>query len=85
MNNPLRNYNDMNNPNSTQSQMEDPQIMVIIKDYELNKNYEINKEKLRKYFMSPEYDDKRTWFLNTFSKYLQNQIRTKWYNHMNEL
>jgi hypothetical protein len=39
MNNPLRNYNEINNPNSpTQSQMEDPQIMVIIKDYELNKN-----------------------------------------------
>jgi hypothetical protein len=35
--------------------------------------------------MSPEYDDKREWFFNTFSKYLQNQIRTKWYNHMNEL
>jgi len=82
MNNPIRNYN----PNSpTQSQMEDPQIMVIIKDYELNKNYKINKEKLRKNFMSPEYDDKREWFFNKFSKYLQNQIRTKWYNHMNEL
>jgi hypothetical protein len=65
--------------------MEDPQIMVIIKDYELNKNYKMNKGKLRKDFMSPEYDDKREWFFNTFLKYLQNQIRTKWYNHMNEL
>jgi hypothetical protein len=61
MNNPLRNYNEMNNPNSpTQSQMEDPQIMMITRDYEIKRNYEINKEKLRKYFMSPEYDDKRT-------------------------
>jgi hypothetical protein len=65
--------------------MEDPQIMVILKDYEQNKNYKINKEILRRDFMSPEYDDKREWFFNTFSKYLQNQIRTKWYNHMNEL
>jgi hypothetical protein len=69
----------MNNLNSpTQSQMEDPQIMMI------TRNYEINKEKLRKDFMSPKYDDKRIWFFNTFSKYLQNQIRTRWYNDMNE-
>jgi hypothetical protein len=34
--------------------------------------------------MSPEYDDKRTWFFNTFSKNLQNHIRTRWYNDMNE-
>jgi hypothetical protein len=35
MNNPLRNYNEMNNPNSpTQSQMEDPQIMMITRNYE---------------------------------------------------
>jgi hypothetical protein len=65
--------------------MEDPQIMVILKDYEQNKNYKINKEILRRDFMSPEYDDKREWFFNTFSKYLQNKIRTKWYYHMNEL
>jgi hypothetical protein len=83
--NPLRNYNEMNNPNSpTQSQMEDPQIMVIIRDYEINRNYEINKEKLRKDFMSPEYDDKRTWFFNKFSQIEQNHIRTRWYNYMNE-
>jgi hypothetical protein len=85
MNNPLRNYNEMNNPNSpTQSQMEDPQIMVIIIDYEINRNYEINKEKLRKDFMSPEYDDKRTWFFKKISQIEQNHIRTRWYNHMNE-
>jgi hypothetical protein len=35
--------------------------------------------------MSPEYDDKRKWFFNTFSKIEQNHIRTRWYNHMNEL
>jgi hypothetical protein len=71
MNNPLRNYNDTNNPNShTQSQMEDPQIMVIIKDYELNKNYKINKEKLRKDFMSPEYDDKKQLFVILYVKEL---------------
>jgi hypothetical protein len=62
MNNLLRNYtdinkiyNDINNPNSpTQSQMEDSQIMMI------TRGYEINKEKLRKDFMSPEYEHKRT-------------------------
>jgi hypothetical protein len=62
----------------------DSEIMMIIRDYELNRNYEINKEKLRKDFMSSKYDDKRIWFFNTFSKYLQNQIRTRWYNDMNE-
>jgi hypothetical protein len=61
MNNPLNNYNEINNPNSpTQSQMEDPQIMMITREYK------INKEKLRKDFMSPEYEYKRTWFFNTF-------------------
>jgi hypothetical protein len=79
-NNPLRNYNEINNPNSpTQSQMEDPQIMMITREYE------INKKKLRKDFMSPGYDHKRTWFFNIFSQIEQNHIRTKWYNQMNEL
>jgi hypothetical protein len=71
-NNPLRNYNEINNPNSpTQSQMEDPQIMIITREYE------INKEKLRKDFMSLEYDHKRTWFFKTFSQIEQNHMRTK--------
>lgn len=48
--------------------MRDSEIMMIIRNYELNRNYEINKEKLRKDFMSPKYDDKRIWFFNTFSK-----------------
>jgi hypothetical protein len=61
MNNPLNNYNEINNPNSpTQSPMKDPQIMMITREYK------INKEKLRKDFMSPEYEYKRTWFFNTF-------------------
>jgi hypothetical protein len=40
--------------------MRDSQIMMIIRDYETKRNYEINKEKLRKDFMSPEYEYKRT-------------------------
>jgi hypothetical protein len=64
--------------------MRDSQIMMIIRDYEIKRNYEINKEKLRKDFMSPEYDYKRTWFFNKFSQIEQNCIRTRWYNHMNE-
>jgi len=34
--------------------------------------------------MSPNYVDKRKWFFNTFSQNLQNHIRTRWYNEMNE-
>jgi hypothetical protein len=64
--------------------MKDFEIMMKIRD-ELNKKYEINKDKLRKDFMSPEYDDKRKWFFNKFSQIEQNDIRTRWYNHMNEL
>jgi hypothetical protein len=64
--------------------MKDFEIMMKIRD-ELNRKYEINKDKLRKDFMSPEYDDKRKWFFNKFSQIEQNDIRTRWYNHMNEL
>jgi hypothetical protein len=51
----------------------------------ITREYEINKEKLRKDFMSPEYEHKRTWFFNTFSLIEQNYIRTEWYNQMNEM
>lgn len=47
MNNSLNNYNEINDPNSpTQSQMEDPQIMMITREYK------INKEKLQEDFVS---------------------------------
>jgi hypothetical protein len=47
MNNPLNNYNEINNPNSpTQSPMKDPQIMMITREYK------INKEKLQEDFVS---------------------------------
>jgi hypothetical protein len=79
---------DSNNENVINNEenrvMRDFEIMMKIRD-ELNRNYEINKDKLRKDFMSPEYDDKRKWFFNTFSQIEQNNIRTIWYNHMNEL
>jgi len=79
---------DSNNENVINNEenrvMKDFEIMMKIRD-ELNRNYVINKDKLRKDFMSPEYDDKRKWFFNTFSQIEQNNIRTIWYNHMNEL
>jgi hypothetical protein len=38
MNNSLNNYNEINDPNSpTQSHMEDPQIMMITREYKINK------------------------------------------------
>jgi hypothetical protein len=47
MNNSLNNYNEINDPNSpTQSHMEDPQIMMITREYK------INKEKLQEDFVS---------------------------------
>lgn len=46
----------------------DLQIMMIIKDYEIHRNFEINKDKLRNDFISPKYEHKRKWFLNTFSQ-----------------
>lgn len=48
--------------------LRDSQIMMIIRDYEIHRNYEINKDKLRKDFMSPEYEHKRKWSFNTFSQ-----------------
>jgi hypothetical protein len=49
--------------------MRDSQIMMIIRDYEINRNYEINKEKLRKDFMSHEYEYKKNMvFLIRFHK-----------------
>jgi hypothetical protein len=51
----------------------------------ITRDYKINKKKLRKYFMSLEYEHKRRWFFNTFSEIKQNHIRTKWYSQMNEM
>lgn len=67
INNHLNSHTELNDPLSpTQSQMnmnynkEDSQIYMITQEYE------INKEKLHKDFMSPKYDDKRKWFLKHF-------------------
>ena len=57
----------------------DPQINVITKQFELNK------ERLRKEFMSPQYEEKRKWFFKTYSKFMGNHIREKYYDFMNEI
>ena len=59
--------------------MYDPQINMITKPFELNK------ERLRKNFMSPLYEDRRKEFFATFSEFLRTHIRDKYYNFMNDI
>ena len=59
--------------------MYDPQINMIRKPFELNK------ERLRKYFMSPKYENRRKEFFATFSEFLRNYIRDKYYEFMNDI
>ena len=59
--------------------MYDPQINIISKPFELNK------ERLRKYFMSPKYENRIKEFFATFSKFLQTHIRKKYYDFMNDI
>ena len=61
------------------SRMYDPQINMITKPFELNK------ERLRKYFMSPKYENRRKEFFATFSEFLQAHIRKKYYDFMNDI
>ena len=55
--------------------MYDPQINMIKKPFELNK------ERLRKDFMSPKYENRRKEFFATFSEFL----RDKYYEFMNDI
>jgi hypothetical protein len=74
-------------PNSpTNSDMEffppnmyDPQINMIRKPFELNK------ERLRQDFMSRKYEKRRKEFFATFSEFLRNYIRDKYYDFMNDI
>jgi hypothetical protein len=59
--------------------MYDPQINMIRKPFELNK------ERLRKDFMSPKYENRRKEFFATFSEFLRNYIRDKYYAFMNDI
>ena len=59
--------------------MYDPQINMTIKPFELNK------ERLRKDFMSPKYENRIIEFFATFSEFLRIYIREKYYNFMNDI
>jgi hypothetical protein len=59
--------------------MYDPQINMIKKPFELNK------ERLRKDFMSPKYENRIKEFFATFSEFLRNYIRDKYYEFMNDI
>ena len=59
--------------------MYDPQINMITKPFELNK------EKLRKDFISPKYENRIKEFFVTFSEFLRTHIREKYYNFMNDI
>jgi hypothetical protein len=59
--------------------MYDPQINMIRKPFVLNK------EKLRQDFMSPKYEKRRKEFFATFSEFLRNYIRDKYYEFMNDI
>jgi hypothetical protein len=59
--------------------MYDTQINIIRKPFELNK------ERLRKDFMSPKYENRRKEFFATFSEFLRNYIRDKYYEFMNDI
>ena len=45
--------------------------------------FELNKERLRKNFMSPKYENRRKEFFATFSEFLRNYIRDKYHEFMN--
>jgi hypothetical protein len=59
--------------------MYDPQINMIRKPFVLNK------EKLRQDFNSPKYENRRKEFFATFSEFLRNYIRDKYYEFMNDI
>ena len=59
--------------------MYDPQINMISKPFKLNK------ERLKKYFMSSKYENRRKEFFATFSEFLQTHIRKIYYDFMNDI
>jgi hypothetical protein len=59
--------------------MYDPQINMIRKPFELNK------DRLRKDFMSPKYENRRKESFATYSEFLRNYVRDKYYEFMNDI
>ena len=51
----------------------------------ITKPFELNKERLRKDFMSPKYENRIKEFFVTFSEFLQAHIRKKYYDFMNDI
>ena len=51
----------------------------------ITKSFELNKERLRKDFMSPKYENRIKEFFATFSEFLQAHIRKKYYDFMNDI
>jgi hypothetical protein len=63
----------------TYPQMYDSQINMISKPFELNK------ERLRKKFMSQKYENRRKEFFAIYYELLQTHIRKEYYNFMNDI
>ena len=63
----------------TYPQMYDSQINMISKPFELNK------ERLRKDFMPPKYENRIKEFFATYSEFLQTHIRKECYDFMNDI
>jgi hypothetical protein len=57
----------------------DPQINMI------SKSFELNKERFIKYFMSPKYENRIKEFFATYSEFLQTYIRKKYYDFMTDI
>jgi hypothetical protein len=51
----------------------------------LRKPFALNKERLRKDFNSPKYENRRKEFFATFSEFLRSYIRDKYYEFMNDI
>jgi hypothetical protein len=51
----------------------------------IRKPFELNKDRLRKDFMSPKYEKIRKEFFVTFSEFLRNYIRDKYYEFINDI
>ena len=51
----------------------------------ITKPFELNKERLRKDFMSPKYENRIKEFFATFYEFLQAHIRKKYYDFMNDI
>ena len=64
------------------------QLIFEIYDSQINiisKPFELNKERLRKDFISPKYENRRNEFFATYYEFLQTYIRKKYYDFMNDI